>query len=123
MACTHYVPVQLIYVATYTSYVRTVGYPHWKYIDYIEHKFPYNFFCCSSIIYCIAGIHYESFNFVNFAIGNALAKLKLEHILLHSYIFYVFCCGYDIQKLQIFLLRAKIGPFAKISSHSKFYMV
>ena len=49
-------------------------------------------------------------------------KLKLAQIF-GLYIFYVSCYGYNIQKSQIFLLRAKSGhsgPFAKISSRNKF---
>ena len=72
------------------------------------------------------GIYYEAFNFANFAILNALAKIKayVAHNFGSMYLLYVPCCEYNIQKLQIFLLRADLGNLQifllAINSH---YMV
>ena len=50
-----------------------------------------------------------SFNFANFVISDALAKLKLAHIF-GSIIFYVAisCCTQNNQKSQIFLTENRI---------------
>ena len=49
-------------------------------------------------VYCIAGIYYESFNFVKFVISKAFGSINIFSIYLLLW--------YNNQKLQIFLLRA-----------------
>ena len=58
-------------------------------------------------MYRIAGIYHEAFNFANFAIWDALAKIKAStqcHTFLDPYIFlvWIYITLYGIQKSQIF---------------------